>query len=175
MPVAHQRGRGNLQVNRAEQLPVDRRLVRRHHVRGSRGQPDHHRCAHPRHRLLAADPGHVDVAEHDELHVVELVRAGCRVPNDDLRQWHLEIAAARSWHEQQPADRMVDEACTDTRQVDDRGDAELVERPGRPDARAQQDRRRADRPRRQRDPTPADDPPRLSVHDLDTDDSMPLQ
>ena len=50
------------------------------------GQPDRERCAHRRHRLLAADAGHVDVAEDDLLHVVELGGAGCGVAQDHLRE-----------------------------------------------------------------------------------------
>ena len=59
------------------------------------GESDRERRADRCHRLRAADARHVDVAEHDLLHVVELARAGGRVAQDDLRERGLRIAAAR--------------------------------------------------------------------------------
>jgi hypothetical protein len=67
------------------------------------------------HRLRAADGRDIDVAEHDELHVVELVRAGGRVAHDHLGKGGLRIACARSRHEQQTCYRVVREARADAR------------------------------------------------------------
>ena len=66
-------------------------------------ESDRERRADRSYRLLAADARQVDVAEDDLLHVVELVRAGRRVAQDDLRERGLEVATARLRHEQQRA------------------------------------------------------------------------
>ena len=120
------------------------------------GEPDRERRADRCHRMPAADARDVDVAEHDELHVVGLARAGGRVAHDDLREGGLRIAAARSRHEQQARDRVVHEAGADAGQLHDRVDAEVEQRALWPDARAHQDGRRADRAGGERDPPPED-------------------
>ena len=60
------------------------------------GQPDRERCAKCRDRLRAADAGHVDVAEDDLLHVVELGGAGGGVAQDLLRERAVRVAAVQA-------------------------------------------------------------------------------
>ena len=70
------------------------------------GQLDRERCLLPR-RLLAADAGHVEVYEHDLLHVVEFAGAGCGMAQDQLRERGLRVAAARLGDGQQPGDTVA--------------------------------------------------------------------
>jgi hypothetical protein len=94
------------------------------------------------------------VAEHDELHVVELVRPGGRVAQHHLRKRGLEIAAARSRNEQQTRDRVIHEARTDAGQIHHRLNAMVEQRDSWPDARPHEDGRRADRARGEGDTPP---------------------
>ena len=120
------------------------------------GQPDRERCADRCHRLRAADAGHVDVAEDDLLHVVELGGAGGGVAQDHLRERAVRVAAARLGDEQQPGDRVIGQAGADAGKIGHRVDAQIGQRGGRADAGAQQDRRRADGAGGQGDAPPAD-------------------
>jgi hypothetical protein len=81
------------------------------------GQPDCERGAHRRDRLLAADARHVDVAEDDLLHVVELAGAGGGVAGGHLRERGLRVAAAWLGDQQQPGDRVVGKARADAGKV----------------------------------------------------------
>jgi hypothetical protein len=96
------------------------------------------------------------VAEHDELHVVELVRPGGRVAQDHLRKGRLRIAAARSRNEQQARDRVVRDARTDAGEIHHRLNAEVEQRGLGPDARPHEDGRRADRAGCEGDAPPED-------------------
>jgi len=104
-------------------------------------QPDRERCPHRRHRLLAADASHVDVAEDDLLHVVEFSRGGGRVADDDLRERGLRVTAAGLGDQQQPGDRVVDEVGADAGKICQRLDAQGSQRILGADTRAEQDRR----------------------------------
>ena len=105
------------------------------------GQPDREGRAHRCHRLLAADARHVDMAEHDLLHVVELAGAGSCVAQYYLREGGVWVATARLWHQQQPGYRMVGQARADAGKIGHRLDAQAGERGLRADTRAEEDRR----------------------------------
>ena len=108
------------------------------------GSPIASGCAHRRDRLLAADASHVDVAEHDLLHVVELPGAGCGVADHHLRERGLRVAAAGLGDQQQPGDRVIGESRANAGKVRDGLDAQASQRGYGADSRAKQDRRRAD-------------------------------
>ena len=120
------------------------------------GQPDRERGADRCHRLLAADASHVDVAEHDLLHVIELPGVGCGVADHHLRERGLRVAAAGLGDQQQPGDRVIGETRANAGKVRDGLDAQASQRSYGADARAKQDRRRADGAGGQSDAPPAE-------------------
>jgi hypothetical protein len=89
----------------------------------------------------------IDMRDHDELHIVRLRRTRRGVPRHDLEAG---IAAddrlARLRHEPDRNRRVVPDAGADAGQIQARIDSQRFQFVPRPDARAHQDRRRADSP-----------------------------